>query len=637
MVIEAKSLPDPRRSRVKRRFVRLGLVVVLSACAVAADAVARSYRYYSQIIDARLASGYLTSQPGLYAAPRVLEAGQKLSREKLVVVLRRAGYVEANASDVWSGSFSLVDAALEIRPTRSKQVVRVTFAGDQIAEIRGDGALLDSFTVEPEILSTDMTSKAGKREVLSFGEIPAALVHAILAIEDRRFFEHSGVDVNGLARALLRNVADEQLAQGGSTITQQLVKNTYLTPEKTVQRKYAEAMLSFALERRLSKNDIFALYCNEIYLGQRGAVAVRGIKEAAKVFFGKELRDITLAEAATLAGMIQSPAHHSPVRHPEAARVRRNLVLGAMQESGWITAEQNTAASAESIVVAPASKLDNSLAPYFVDYVNRLAESQFETSGNNQRIYTGIDLELQQAAEQALKRQLDRLDVLYTDPRLKPQAALVALDPHSGDVLAMVGGRDYAESQLNRATDALRQPGSTFKPFVYAAAIEDGMSPVQMFMDAPREFVYDRDKVYRPANYGGGYSMREVTMRNGLVKSLNVVTVDVALQTGLARIANLATRFGLPKPERYPALALGTEEVTPLQLATAYAAFVNEGRRVEAKAITSVGEPPGTHTLSPAVDEIDRVVSPTTAYVITNMLSAVIDRGTARKARGAVP
>ncbi|HWF87349.1 MAG TPA: PBP1A family penicillin-binding protein [Pyrinomonadaceae bacterium] len=634
MVIEAKSLPDPRRIRFKHRFVRLGLVLLLIACAIAADAVARSYRFYSQIIDARLASGYLTSRPGLYAAPRVLEAGQKLSQDKLVEVLRRAGYLETNASDVWSGSFCVCGAAIEIRPARMKQVVRVTFAGDQIDEVRGDGILLESFRLEPEILSNDVSSKSGRREVLSYGEIPEVLVHAILAIEDRRFFEHSGVDINGLARAVLRNVADDELAQGGSTITQQLVKNTYLTSEKTLQRKYAEAMLSFALERRLSKNDIFALYCNEIYLGQRGAVVVRGVKEAAKVFYGKELRDLTLGEAATLAGMIQSPARYSPVRHVDDARARRNIVLAAMRENGWITDEQNRLANAEAVTVAPAPVVDDSLAPYFVDYVNRLAESQFETSAEHQRIYTTIDLELQEAAERALKRQLDHLDVAYKDRNVKPQAALVALDPHTGNVLAMVGGRNYAESQLNRATDALRQPGSTFKPFVYAAAVEDGFSPVRMFMDAPREFTYDRNKIYRPANYGGGYSMQEVTMRTGLVRSLNVVTVDVALQTGLARIANLAARFGLPKPERYPALALGTEEVTPLQLASAYAAFVNEGRRVEAKAITSVGEPPATHA---GVEAVDQVVSPTTAYMITNMLQGVIDRGTARKARGAVP
>jgi penicillin-binding protein 1B len=631
MFIEVKSVPEPRRSVLQSRCVRVGVVLLVIALTIGVGALSRSYRFYSQIVDARLASGYLTSRPGLYAAPRVLQTGQKLSREKLVAALRRAGYLESKASDVWSGSFTVSDSALDIRPGRASkkefELVRVTFSGDRIAELRGDGTALDSFTLEPEILSNDLSSKSAKRELLSYDEIPPLMVHAILAIEDRRFFEHSGVDLKGLGRALLRNAVDEQLGQGGSTITQQLVKNTYLSPDKTLQRKYSEAMLAVALERRLSKNDIFALYCNEIYLGQRDAVAVRGVKEAARIFFGKELKDLTLPEAATLAGMIQSPAHYSPVRHPDEARARRNLVLGAMQLNGWITAEQNASASAEPIVVAPVA-VENSLAPYFVDYVNRLAESQFETSSATQRIYTTIDLELQHAAEAALKRQLDRLDTL------KPQAALVALDPHTGDVLAMVGGRNYAESQLNRATDALRQPGSTFKPFVYAAALEDGMSPVQLFMDAPREFVYDRNQTYRPANYGGGYTMDEVTMRTGLVRSLNVVTVDVALQTGLARTANLAARFGLPKPERYPAMALGTEEVTPLQLASAYAAFVNEGRRVDARVITNVGEPPAAHAREMAMDQ---AVSPTTAYMITNMLSAVIERGTARKARGAVP
>ena len=635
MFIEVTSVPEPRRKR--RRSVRLGIALFALAMAVGADALVRSYNSYAQIIDARLASGYLTSRPGLYAAPRVLQAGQKLSREKLVTILRRAGYLESNASNVWSGSFTVKDLAIEIRPGRSSrkqpEVVRVMFDSEGIFELRGDRIALESFALEPEILSNDLSAKAGKREALSFSEIPNVMVRAILAIEDRRFFDHSGVDLRGLTRALLRNAGDEQLGQGGSTITQQLVKNTYLSPEKTLRRKYSEAMLSIALERRLSKNDILALYCNEIYLGQRGAVAVRGVKEAARVYFGKELRDITLAEAATLAGMIQSPARYSPVRHGEAARARRNTVLAAMQQNGWITAEQYTTTSGEPLAVAPAPAADNSLAPYFVDFVNRLAESEFETSGSSKRIYTTIDLELQQAAEEALKRQLDRLDTLYATRNAKPQAALVALDPHNGNVLAMVGGRNYAESQLNRATDARRQPGSTFKPFVYAAAIEDGISPVQMFMDAPREFVYDRNKIYRPANYGGGYSMQEVTMRTGLVRSLNVVTVDVALQTGLARIANLANRFGLPKPERYPALALGTEEVTPIQLASAYAAFVNEGRRVDAKPIVSVGEPPAAHSLEAPVEQ---VVSPTTAYMITNMLSGVIERGTARKARGAV-
>jgi penicillin-binding protein 1B len=388
-----------------------------------------------------------------------------------------------------------------------------------------------------------------------------------------------------------------------------------------------------ALERRLSKQDIFALYCNEVYLGQRGAVAARGVKEAARIYFGKELKDLSLAEAATIAGMIQGPSRYSPLRNIEATEARRNIVLYAMVRDGWISAEQVTAISHTPVTVSTVSTAGDSLAPYFVDCVNRASDSQ-DVSPGSQRIYTTIDLDLQHLAEAALKKQLTRLDVVYKNGA-KPQAALVALDPRTGNVLAMVGGRDYAESQLNRATDARRQPGSTFKPFVYAAALEDGISPVQTFMDAPRDFVYDRNKVYRPANFGGGYSMRDVTMRTGLVKSLNVVTVDVALQTGLARIANLAQKFGLPKPERYPSLALGTKEVTPLELAAAYSAFVNGGRRIEPKVITSVGAPPASHSLS--IDSANsQVISPTTGYMITNMLSAVVDHGTARAARDTV-
>ena len=653
MAIEVTSVPDPRRTisfphitrffRTKVRIAtsgknRLVLRTIFGLLALAlivgGDSLVRSYKYYSRMIDARLAHGYLTSRPGLYAAPRVLEPGQKLSQEKLVNILRRAGYLESAASDVWSGSFDNKSGQVDIRPTRTNKsqprLVTVLFNGDEIASLKADGIKIESFTLEPEALSNDLSSKSGKRELLNYSDLPPVLIHAILSIEDRRFFDHSGVDISGLTRAFLRNAGEERLGQGGSTITQQLVKNTYLTPEKTFRRKYAEAMLAISLERRLSKEDIFALYCNEVYLGQRSGVSVRGVKEAADVFFGRELKDLTLAQVATIAGMIQGPARYSPLRHADAAQTRRNLVLAAMQRDGWITPEASDTAAAEPIVVADNKTLDNGLAPYFVDYVNRVAEAELDTSGVSQRIYTTIDLELQQAAELALKNQLNRLDSAYKNQ--KPQAALVAIDPHSGNVLAMVGGRNYAESQLNRATDARRQPGSTFKPFVYAAAIEDGMSPVQTFMDAPREFIYDRNKIYKPANYGGGYTMNEVTMRTGLVKSLNVVTVDIALQTGLARIANLATRFGLPKPERYPALALGTEEVTPLQLASAYAAFANAGRRVDSKVITSVGEPPAAHVLKNETE----VVSPTTAYVITNMLSAVIDRGTAKKARGAV-
>jgi penicillin-binding protein 1B len=603
-----------------------------------------SYISYAQIVDARLTNGYLTSRAGIYAAPRTLRAGQTLTRDGLVELLRRAGYIETNASDVWSGSFTAQENLVEIRPRHTGAVtpnlVRVRLdKKNRIAELTGDNITLDAYTLEPEVLTNDASMKTGTRAALSYKEIPPVLVQAILSIEDRRFFEHSGLDFFGIGRAILRNAGDNEIGQGGSTITQQLVKNTYLSSERTFKRKYAEAMLAFTLERRLSKEDIFALYCNEIYLGQRGAIGVRGVQQAARVYFGKELKDLTLSESAMIAGMIQSPGRYAPDRHTDAASQRRNMVLTAMLRDGVVTKEQADAAMNEQLAVAPLADEGDATAPYFIDYVNRAVEAKLAASDRADeravRIYTTIDLDLQRLAEEAINRQLERLDKAYQNRDAKPQAALVALDPQTGDVLAMVGGRGYEESQLNRATDALRQPGSVFKPFVYAAALESGLSPVSMYTDAPQEFVYDRRAKYRPANYGGGYSMRDVTMRTALVKSLNVVTVDVAMRTGLSRVARYAQEFGLPKPEAYPALALGTTEATPLALAAAYTPFANGGVRVEPNPIARVTDASGINLINEA-PRTRKVVDPATAYMITDMLSDVIDHGTARAARGSV-
>jgi penicillin-binding protein 1B len=622
------------RWRVLLRLTIATLVLVLISLSAF---FVHSYRSYAKSVDARLAHGYLTSRAGIYAAPRTLRAGQKLSRDGLAAALRRAGYVESDdASEVWNGSFSVNDAAVEIHPNNTAgypSVVRVTLdPAGRITELTGDDIDLDSFTLAPESLTNDASMKSGARTQLAFKDIPTVLVQAITSIEDRRFFDHHGLDIFGVARALLRNAGDERMGQGGSTITQQLIKNTYLTPERTLRRKYAEAMLAFTLERRLSKEDIFALYCNEIYLGQRGVVAVRGVDQAARIFFGKELKDLSLPEAATIAGMIQSPSRYSPVRHSDAARVRRNTVLGTMVRDGFIPLDQAGAAAKESLTIADFDPARESVAPYFIDYVNRVVERgtgvpPVDQAQDAPATITTLDLDLQRFAAQAIQRQLDHLDEVYKPRGLTPQAALVALDPRTGDVLAMVGGRDYGKSQLNRATDAQRQPGSVFKPFVYAAALESGMSPLRMFKDAPQEFTYDRKIKYRPTNYGGGFSMQDVTMRTGLIKSLNVVTVDVAMQTGLARVANTAQKFGLPRPVPYPALALGTTEVTPLQIAAAYAAFANGGKSIQPNVIAQSDRTP----------QDNQIIQPASAFVITDMLEGVIDHGTARAARGLIP
>lgn len=622
---------------LRRRLLLIVTILFVGILIAASVAVVQSYRFHAALIEARLSHGYLTSRPGIYAAPRTISIGQKISPDNLIKALGRSGYAENSVSDVWSGSFKTSTDSIEIYPTNTKpdqpRVIRIGFHADSIAELTADRISISTYTLEPEALTHDSTTKDGVHEQLTYQQLPPVLIHAILSIEDRRFFDHAGLDWYGVARAFLRNVGDEHIGQGGSTITQQLVKNTYLNPERTYRRKFAEAMLSIALERRLSKQDILALYCNEVFLGQRAAVAIRGVAQAARVYFGKNVKDLSVTEAATLAGMIQGPTRYSPVRHPEVALARRNAVLESMVRNGWLQPDEAKTAERQPITIANLRDDNQALAPYFIDYVNREVE-QMESSPNEDesRVYTTIDLDLQQLAEAAIQKQLQRLEQTKNKRSAHPQAALVALDPHNGDVLAMVGGSNYAETQLNRATDARRQPGSTFKPFVYAAALERGISPVQMFSDTPHEFTYDKNKRYRPSNYGGGFSMRDVTMRTGLVKSLNVVTVDIAMQTGLTRVANLAEQFGLPRPERYPSLALGTTEATPLQLAAAYAAFLRDGQTVTPHAVSGLGSP-GRHSFD---DANNQVVQPTTAYMITNMLAAVVDHGTARAARNAV-
>jgi penicillin-binding protein 1B len=631
-----------------RRVLRVVGALTVAAVVATAGAFACLYSHYSKVVDARLASGYLTSRAGIYAAPRTLREGQSMTAERLTEVLRRAGYVEGEAaSRVWNGSFKVESDAVEIFPSEAQgstdasgaAAVRVEFdRRGRVSKIRGDGALLDSYTLAPEPLTVDAVEKTSDRAALTFDEIPETLRRAVLSVEDRRFFEHGAVDLWGIARAAFSwGDREQELKQGGSTITQQLVKNTYLTPERTLQRKFREAALASVVESRLSKQDIFALYCNEIYLGRRGSIAVRGVRQAARVFFGKELKDLSLAESATIAGMIQSPARYAPDRHPDDARARRNLVLAGMLRDGVITKEQARAACEEPLTVAPLERTD-ATAPYFIDYVSREAESRLSDSteepGQNLRVYTTLDLDLQRVAEEALGRQVERLEKVFKGRR-RPQAALVALDPKTGHVLAMVGGTSYGESQLNRATDARRQPGSVFKPVVYAAALESGISPLTLSSDSPREFTYDVRARYRPANYGGGFSMRDVTLRTGLVRSLNVVTVDVAMRTGLTRVASLAEQLGLPRPKPYPSLALGTNEATPLEVATAYTALAGGGRRVSPAPLLRVEGGGGDAKFDEQMIAGEQVLKPATAYMLTDMLSAVIDHGTARAARGA--
>ncbi|HEV2664431.1 MAG TPA: PBP1A family penicillin-binding protein, partial [Blastocatellia bacterium] len=464
-----------------------------------------------------------------------------------------------------------------------------------------------------------------------------SLVNALIAIEDRSFFSHRGVDVKAVFRALWENWRHGEIREGGSTITQQLVKTNFLTPERTYQRKFAEAMMAVALERRLSKEEIFTVYANRVYLGQNGMTAVYGFKQAARIYLDKELHELSLAESALLAGLAQAPNRYSPYLRPDAAVARRNTVLDAMAEMRLLSDEEAEAAKSERLTVIPPGKFDELSAQHFVDYLKRelAGRNISESEASNLEIRTTLDPDLQQAANIAVKNYLAKLDRVFSRRAKRtgggrPEAALIAIDPHTGEILAMVGGRDYALSQLNRVTDARRQPGSVFKPIVYAAALANGVSPESVFIDAPHEIIFG-NQIYRPQNYGGRFSNQLVTLREGVVRSLNVVAVDAAIQIGLSRVADVAEKMGLSRPEPYPSMALGAFEASPFDIARAYSTFANDGVSVTPFGIKSITREGVSEEIAAAKN---RVLQPTVAYIVTDTLAEAVDRGTATRVRG---
>src|ERR1044072_5633332 len=403
--------------------------------------------------------------------------------------------------------------------------------------------------------------------------------------------------------------------------------------------------MSVILETRLSKEEIFALYCNQVYLGQQAGFSINGFGEASSAYFNKDVTALDLSESAFLAGIIRRPNRYNPYHDLETAKARRNQVLNSMAETGTITQAEAQVAESSDLKIAPTKgPIDISDAPYFADYVqNQLSDVITGQGADHLRIYTSIDMDLQRAAYAAVTRQLASLDKIQAKraPEGTLQAALVAMNARTGEIVAMVGGRDYSKSQLNRV-EALRQPGSAFKPFVYATALNTAYDPVPgvitpatVFKDEPKTFSYDNQE-YSPGNMGDKYSMQPVTLRDAMVHSLNVVTVDVAMEVTIGRVMNLAAKAGLPRvPRAYPAMALGTAEATPLQIASAYTAFAANGMRTAPIAIDRVTTGNGTTIAQPTAQK-NEVLRPEVAYVMTSFMKDVVNRGTAApiRARG---
>lgn len=626
-------ISDRRGTVLKKWLLRLSCFLLLCG---AVFSVA-FYHFYSQaatVVSQRIKVGFWQTRSGIYAASHNLKTGQKLQTEELVAILRHSGYVEGENRNIWSGNFIVKGDTVSIQTNHSgdaePETVALEISQGVISKIKQANRQLETYELQPEMISGNSAAKRESINTLKFEQIPEVLRNAIIVTEDRRFFEHGGLDFWGISRAFYQNISDNEIWQGGSTITQQFVKNIFLSSEKTYGRKFSELFLALALEKQLSKEDIFALYCNEIYLGQHGAIGIHGVEQASRSYFGKKIEDLSISEAAMLAAMIKSPHKYAPNRNYEAAKERRNLVIQKLLEERMISPDEAEKAQAEEIVLAAPAKDEKSIAPYFVDAVTKELSEQ-KLPERNLRVYTTIDPQMQEMAENSVNAQLAKLDKTFAKKGIAPQAALVALDPKNGHVLAMVGGRDYAASQLNRATEARRQPGSTFKPFVYATALEQGKLPSGIIDDRPTAFAVDR-KPYKPANYGNSYAMHEITLKTALAKSSNVAAVEVALESGLSRVAATAEKFGMKRPEAYPSMALGTEEVTPLELAAAYAAFANDGKRVNPVFVSQIISGEGNPVYQ-AQEQNAPVVSPQTAYMITDMLGAVIERGTARAAK----
>jgi penicillin-binding protein 1B len=654
---------EPKTSRVRsflRFLIRPYVAVPLFLIAAVTVGIFSYYWFiFSARIDNLLKGEVFTRSAGIYAAPKQIRAGQNISEEEVIAYLKRAGYVErGQQGESARGRYAVDGPTLQIDPgqdaildnTRSFEPLRVQFArsGKAIAAIanRDSNTHLEKAQLEPELISSVTGRERAKRRVVGFNDLPPDLVKAITVTEDRSFFEHHGVNIRGIIRAFLRRYdtdPNSPLAhQGGSSITQQLVKNLLLSPERTMKRKLAEAYMSVILETRLSKEEIFTLYCNQVYLGQQSGFSINGFGEAASAYFNKDVSNLTLPESAFLAGLIRSPNRYNPYHDLDTARARRNQVLESMFEAEAIDADQAKKAEATDLKVTQTKgRIDVSDAPYFADYAeNQLGDLISGEGSGHLRIYTTVDMDLQRAAYAAVTKQLDSLDKIEAK-RFPPgtlQAALVAMNAHTGEIVAMVGGRDYAKSQLNRA-EALRQPGSAFKPFVYATALNTAYDPVPrvitpatIYKDEPKTFSYDNQE-YSPGNMGDKYSMQPVTLRDAMVHSLNVVTVDVAMEVTIGRVMNLASKAGLPRvPHAYPAMALGTAEATPLQIASAYTSFAANGTRTTPIGINRITTGKGVTIAQPTAQK-NEVLRPEVAYVMTSFMKDVVDRGTGASIR----
>ncbi len=632
-------------------FLRLLKIAVALGCipAIALVAVLIYYYYvFDRTIESKLGQHYEIAETEIYAAPAAIYPGKPISQADFLTLLRRLGYVEKGPAATEASTYE-VNTKKHVLAHNDPSVtgdagrtVEISWSGNKIRDIveTSSGESVDRFELRPELISNIINKNREKRRHVSYRDMPKVLIDAVLAAEDRRFFSHRGVDPIRILKAAYIDIRAGENVQGASTLTQQFVKQFFLTPERTWRRKLTDAYMAILLEQRFSKEEIFELYANEVYLGQRGSFSIIGFGEGAEAFFDKGIGSLSLGEAATLAGIIPAPNRYTPLRYPDRAKQRRDLVLDGMAEYELISPRERDEAKAQPLNVKPSNIMNYSDAPYFVDYVQDIISEQFGDTalGRSQyRIYTTLDMELQKAAFESLRDQMTKLDDYFSKGKraIRPgtvQASLIAVDPKNGQVLAMIGGRDYGASQFDRITQSKRQPGSIFKPFVYAAALETAnssatpLTAASRVLDEPTEFDFEK-LVYEPRNFKDEY-FGQVTMRQAITKSLNVATIKFAEEVGYDKIAELAHRLGLNEAIKpYPAMAIGAFEVTPLEMVRAYTAFANDGMLSELMPIVRVLDDKGNSALLPEAKS-KQVMSPQVSFMLTSLLQSVMNEGT---------
>lgn len=600
--------------------------------------------YLSVKVEKRFAGRRWSIPSTVFSDITVLYPGQRINRSLFNKKLNSLGYREVSHNPLKKGEKKTAPSNVIIylhdlkMPSLARKgfPVKIQFLQNKIESINREDTdkLVPILELEPEVIMQFFGPEREKRHLVSIHQVPEDLIYAVLAAEDGRFYKHHGIDPRGILRALYTNLRHGAIRQGGSTLTQQLAKNYFLTPERTISRKINEAILSVIIETIYEKDEILEIYLNEIYLGQKGSVSINGVGEASSFYFDKPVSKLSLSEAAIIAGLIKGPNNYSPYVDKSRCKDRRNMVLHAMHRKGWINNDRlKTALSAK--VEAAGFNLQGKKAPYFIDYLSRQIETLYPAEVLNSlglSIHTTLDTQVQAAAELALEKGLARLEKSIPALRRgkveeKLQGGVIVVQPKTGYILAMVGGRNYTESQFNRITQSRRQPGSAFKPLVYLAGLEE-FNPASRLSNDPKTYMVN-NKEWEPQNFSPSDEFN-VSMRMALAKSYNLATVDLAMKTGLDKIVSTATKFHFSTPFKpYPSLALGAFEVIPIELARAYCVFAADGMLPYPLSLKDVIDENGM-LLKQKHMNIEHLTSPSKAFIISSMLRSVATEGTAR-------